>query len=420
MTYPRVLRSKDFRYLFLGQAASFTGDQVVVVALGLFVTQLTGSASDLGLVLGAHAVPLVVLLLFGGVWADRLPRHRIMIATDLTRAGLHALLAVLIFTGAVRVWHLVVIEALFGAAEAFFRPAYTGLIPQTVPEELIQDANGLTQAVDNVALLLGPALATALVVGLGAGEAFAFDALTFVLSAMLLLRVHPRGRGESQPATSVPQELRAGWREVRSRSWVWVTIVVFAGALFCTLAPWLVLGPILARDLYGGASLYGVLSTLVGVGALCGAIAGTRWRPRKPLRAGLILILAWPVLDIVFALHASLWIVVPTAVAMGVGWALLGVYWETALARYIPPAALSRVSAYDWMGSLVLLPVGYVVAGPLADVLGARTVLGVGGAIGFVLLVLALVPRETRELGGGPPHAAARAPQPSSSRAMSL
>jgi MFS family permease len=215
----------------------------------------------------------------------------------------------------------------------------------------------------------------------------------------------------------VLRELRGGWREVRSRSWVWVTIAVFAGALFCVLAPWLVLGPILARDLYGAASVFGVLSTLVGVGALCGAIAATRWRPRRPLRAGLILILAWPVLDIVFALRAPLWIVVPTALLMGVGWALLGVYWETALARYIPPRALSRVSAYDWMGSLVLLPVGYVVAGPLAAALGARTVLGVGGVIGFLLLALALLPRETRELGGDD---ALAAPQASSSRAMSV
>ena len=423
-SYLRVLRFRDFRYLFLGQTASFIGDQVVVVALALFVTQLTGSPTDLGLVLGAQAVPMVLLLLFGGVWADRLPRHRIMIVTDLTRAGLHALLAVLIFTGEVRVWQLVAIEATFGAAEAFFRPAYTGLVPQTVPEHLIQDANGLTQAVDNVALLLGPAIATALVVGLGAGEAFAFDAATFLVSAAFLFRVRPRARGARTARTSVLQELRAGWDEVRSRPWVWVTIVVFAGALFCALAPWLVLAPIISREHYGGASTFGILSTLIGAGALVGALVAVHWRPRRPLRAGLIVILAWPLLDCVFALHVPAAIVIVMALATGFSWALFGVWWETALAHHIPPGALSRVSAYDWMGSLVLLPLGYVLAGPIGDALGRQTVLLVGGAIGFVLIALGLVPRSTRELGsaagfGSGDAAVPAEAQPSSSRAIS-
>ena len=281
--YRRVLRFHNFRYLFLGQAASFIGDQVVIVALALFVTQFTGSPTDLGLVFGVQAVPLVLLLLFGGVWADRLPRHRIMIATDLTRAVLHATLALLIFTGAVRIWQVIVIEALFGAAEAFFRPAYTGLIPQTVPEELINDANSLTHAVDNLSLLVGPAIATALVVGVGPGEAFAFDAATFVLSALLLMRVRPRRRGEREPSASVLHELRVGWREVSERAWVWVTIVVFSGALFCALAPWIVLGPTIAREVYGATSVFGVLSAMVGAGALAGSLTAVRWRPRRPL-----------------------------------------------------------------------------------------------------------------------------------------
>ena len=173
--YLRVLRHPNFRFLFLGQAVSAIGDGVVVVAIALYVTQSTGSASELGLVLGAQALTLVTLLLFGGVWADRLPRQRIMIATDLVRAALHALLAVLIFSGTVAIWQLVVIEAGYGAAQAFFQPAYSGLVPQTVPEELILDARGLTEWMANLASLLGPALATVLVLGVGAGEAFAFE-----------------------------------------------------------------------------------------------------------------------------------------------------------------------------------------------------------------------------------------------------
>ena len=175
--------------MFLGQAASMVGDRVVVVAIALFVTQTTGSASDLSIVLAAQALPLVALLLFGGVWADRLPRHRIIIATDLVRAGLHLMLAALIFAGKVQIWQLVVIEAVFGAAQAFFQPAYSGLIPQTVPESMVQDARALTETVEDLAFLIGPAIATGLVLGVGAWEAFAFDAATFAVSALLRDRI---------------------------------------------------------------------------------------------------------------------------------------------------------------------------------------------------------------------------------------
>ncbi len=398
-SYLRVLRHPSFRYLFAGQTASVVGDRVVVVALALFITQRTGSPTDLGLVLAAQTLPLVTLLLFGGVWADRLPRHRIMIVTDLTRAALHTAVAILIFSGAIQIWHLVVIEALFGAAQAFFQPAYSGLLPQTVPEELIQDARALTESTANLAFLVGPALATALVLGIGAGEAFAFDAATFVLSALLLARVAPRPRGEAAAPASVLHELRAGWREVRSRTWVWVTIAVFTGAVMCVYAQWYALAPVIARDVYGSAGVFGVLESVAGVGAVCGALLGLSWRPARPLLAGMLLVLAWPVQDGVFALGAPLALVVVCAFATGFGFSLLMIWWETALARHIPAGALSRVSAWDWMGSLALLPLGYLVAGPLAAAFGPRTVLGVGSVIGLLLLAAGLLPRSTRELG---------------------
>lgn len=398
-SYLGVLRHRDFRLLFLGQAASVIGDRVVVVAIALFVTQSTGSATDLGLVLAGQALPLVVLLLIGGVWADRLPRHRIMIAADLVRANLHTLLAVLVLTGRVRIWELVVIEAGFGAAQAFFQPAYCGLIPQTVPEPLIQDAKALTETTANVAFLIGPAIATALVLGVGAGDAFALDAATFALSALLLARVRPRPRGEALEPGSLLQELRAGWREVRSRAWVWVTIAAFAGTILCVYAQWYALAPLIARNVYGSVGVFGLLESGAGVGAVCGAVAALSWKPARPLRAGLLMVLAWPLQDGVFALGAPLPLVLACAFATGFGFSLLMIWWETALAHFIPPQALSRVSAYDWMGSLALLPLGYLLAGPLASAFGARMVLGAGSVFGIALLLLALLPRATRELG---------------------
>jgi MFS family permease len=225
-------------------------------------------------------------------------------------------------------------------------------------------------------------------------------------------------------------ELRAGWREVRSRTWVWVTIVCFTGTLLCVYAQWYALGPVIARDSYGGVGIFGVLESVAGVGAVAGALLGIRWRPRRPLRAGLLLIILWPIEDIVFSFASPLAVVLPFAFATGFGFSLFGVWWETALARHIPPHAISRVSAYDWMGSLALLPLGFVIAGPLASVFGARNVLGFGSVIGFVLLLVALIPRSTRELNGAPAQSDRDPPdppepglpgsgQPSSSRAMS-
>jgi MFS family permease len=398
----RVLRQRDFRFLFLGQSASAVGDQAVIVALVLYITRRTGSATDIGVVLAAQSLPMVALLLFGGVWADRLPRHRIMIATDVIRAALHTVLAALIFAGAATVGAMVVIEMLFGAARAFFQPAYTGLLPQTIPAELAQEARALSETTANLATVVGPALGTALVLGVGAGEAFAFDAATFVLSALLLARVRPRMRSAGPPVAraAVLHELRAGWREVRSRPWVWATIGAFSGALLCCYAQYYALGPIIARTVYGGVGVFGVLETVMGVGAVLGALIGIRWRPRRPLVAGLLLIIAWPVYGLVFSLGSPLVVVFALELATGFAFSLFIVWWETALARNIPATALSRVSSYDWMGSTALLPVGFAVAGPLAATFGAQTVLGVGSALALVMLALALIPRSTRELTG--------------------
>lgn len=399
----RVLRHRDFRLLWLGQSASQIGNRLVLVALALFVIDLTGSATDVGLVLAANVLPLLAFLLIGGVWADRLPRHRVMIASDLVRFALHALLAVLILTGAVRVWHIVVIEALFGVAQAFFQPAYSGLVPQTVPEDEVQEANALTGLVSNVAEFAGPALATALVLGVGAGVAFALDAVTFLLSAALLARVRPRARGEEPTVrASLLAEMRDGWSAVRSRAWVWVTIVVFCASLLLGLAPYFVLGPVVAEEQYGSTGVYGAVTSAIGVGTVAGSIVALRWRPHRPMRMAMLLAILWPAASVLFALGLPLALVLPAAAASGLSVALFDVWWMTALAERIPPHLLSRVTAYDWLGSLALLPLGYLLAGPLGEALGASTVLLGGSVLAMACLALGLLPRETRALTAGP------------------
>ncbi|MDQ6811185.1 MAG: MFS transporter [Actinomycetota bacterium] len=415
---PRVLRHRDFRFLWFAQSASVIGDSLVLVALALFVVRLTGSATDLGLVLAAQSLPLVAFLLFGGVLADRLPRGRVMIATDLVRFALHALLAVLIFSGEVRIWQVIAIELLFGSAEAFFRPAATGLLPDTVPEAEIQPATAITTTAANVAEFAGPALATALVLGVGAGWAFALDAATFLLSAALLTQVRPRGRGigtAPAAATTMWAEMRDGFAEVRARSWVWGTLAAFCAALFCGLAPWFVLGPVVARSQYGHISVYGIVAAALGLGTIGGSLAGISWRPRHPMRLAMFAIMIWPPASILYAAGVTLFVVIPVTVIAGVGIALFDVWWLTALAERIPPDKLSRVTSYDWMVSLALLPLGYVLAGPLARELGAVEVLIGGSALAAVAFALGLLPRQTRMLerleGEPEPSAATEAPR---------
>jgi MFS family permease len=400
----RVLGHRDFRYLWLAQSSSVVGDNIVLVALALFIVKRTGSATDLGLVLAAKSLPMVAFLALGGVWADRLPRHRVMIATDLTRFALHALLAALIFAGAVPIWEVVVIEMLFGSAEAFFRPASNGVLPQTVPEEDIQQATAITGMSSNVSEFAGPALATALVLGAGAGWAFAIDAATFILSAAFLTRVRPRERssgssaGSSPEKESVLQSLREGSREVRAHAWVWATLASFCVALFCGLAPWFVLGPVIAREQYGHISVYGFVEGALGFGTILGSIAGIGWRPRFPMRLAMLAIMAWPVAAVLYAAGVTLLVVIPATALAGVGIALFDVWWLTALSERIPPEKLSRVTSYDWMISLALLPLGYVLAGPLASALGAVEVMIGGSALASVAFALGLLPRETRML----------------------
>ena len=393
-----ALRSRDFRLLWLGQSASVIGDALVVIAIGLYVTRLTGNPSDVGVVLASYALPLVVFVLVGGVVADRLPRQLVMLVSDVVRAVLHGTLAILIATGHLRIWHMVVIGLLYGTAEAFFRPAYGGLVPQTVPEEDIQGAQALGGVSAELASFASPALATALVLGVGGAVAFGVDAATFVFSAVLLSQVRTRQRGEVAVRGTVLGELREGWTAVRERSWVWCTILVASIALLVALAPFFVLGAALGKQVYGSEAVFGITNAAWGVGTVTGAVLGSRWKPRHPLRAAILGTMAWPAVLALYASGPPLFVLYPCMAAAGFGIGVFAVWWETAVAQRVPPHLLSRVTAWDWMGSLALLPAGYLLAGPIAHHLGSVHVMVGGGILGTVACAFGLLPHSTRTL----------------------
>lgn len=384
-----VLRQREFRLLWAGQAASVLGDRLVLVALALFVTDFAGP-TELGLVLAAQFVPFVGLLLFGGVWADRLPRQRLIVATDLVRLACHALLAALIFTGAVEVWHIVAIEIVFGAAMAFFQPAYSGLLPQTVPEALIQEAQAVTAVTRTASSFLGPAIATALVLGLGAGWAFALDAATFGVSAVMLMRLRPRERGVRAARASTFHELREGWGAFVANTWVWAIVASAATAMLFAIGPWQTLGPTVGEDRYDSPGYYGVAMTAFGLGALIGSLVAGGLRPRYPMRVAHLVVMPNTLVIVLFVFGAPFALVFAAFMIGGAGVSVFAVLWETALAERIPPHLLSRVSAYDWMGSMAFVPIGYALAGPAAEAFGATEVLVFGVAVALVVDLLVL------------------------------
>jgi MFS family permease len=393
------LRHASFARLLVARWLSMLGSRVALVTLVLYVSTDVGGPGAVGAVLAAYAGPLVLLLIVGGVWADRLPRQRLMAATDLIRCGLHSALAALILTGTATVPAIAGIGILFGASEALSRPAASGITPQTVPEPLIQRANAMLTLADNIADFAGPVLATTLVATVGAGYAFAFDAATFLASAVLVasIRLRPRGR----PAGRLPltTQLVEGLRVLRSRPWILLMLLTASGVLLTGMAPWMVAGPTRATEGYGSASVFGLLSGSVGLGMVLGALAGSHWRPRAPLTTSIAGLAIWPLFMGMFALAAPLPAVLALSLLAGAAVSLANIWWETTLAEQIPPHALSRVAAWDWLVSLGLLPLGYLAAGPAAAALGSQAVVLGGAVICLLTIAVALRPASTGALG---------------------
>jgi predicted MFS family arabinose efflux permease len=404
-----ALREREFRLLFTAHAISAVGDFLVPVALAFAVLDLTGSASDLGFVLTARLVPLVLFMLAGGVWADRLPRQRLMIASHLVRLVSQGGLGLLLVAGHARIWELVALQAVHGTATAFFRPASSGIVPQTVRPERLHQANGLMWGAIGVAGFAGPAIAGVVLATAGAGWAILGDATTFALGAYLLarLRLPPLERA---PRERFLHELAVGWREVVSRRWLWTSIVSFAVFQLAVIAAFSVLGPVVAKRSLGGASAWATLAAAFGIGSIVGNFCALHLRPRRPLRFAFALtLLCFPSLFLL-AVAAPVPLIAATELASGLAIGLSGAMWETTLQEHVPEAALSRVSAYDWMGSMVLRPAGLAAVGPIASVVGVKAALVGAGLMGVVSNLVLLGIREVRTLERGGPATAAGEP----------
>lgn len=376
-----VLGERSFRLLFIGQGVSAIGDGVAPIALAFGVLELTGSVRDLGLILAARSLPLIVFVLIGGVWSDRLSRQAVMLFSDLARAGAQGASAALLLGGGAHIWELACLQAVYGFAKAFFGPASTGLLPQTVRSEQLQQANAFMGVSENMASILGPALGGVLVVAAGAGWGLAFDAGAFVISALSLqmMRLAPVS---FPPRRSTIVELREGWRAFRSRRWLSVSVASLAFVVTIVFAPLDVLGPEVARAHLGGAGAWAAIATALGVGAVAGGVLGLRWKPRLPIRVGFLATLVGePIMLALLGAEGPLVAIVVFAFISGAAGSLFNVFWFTLLQREIPAEELSRVSSWDYLGTYALQPIGLAAVGPIAVAIGISTTLYAAGAL---------------------------------------
>jgi predicted MFS family arabinose efflux permease len=398
-----VLRERDFRLVYGAQVVSLLGDGIIPVALAFAVLDLTGSATDLGLVLAARTVPLIASLLAGGVVADRVSRRQVMIAADLARFASQAVLGILLVTGEARLWEVAALQAILGAATGFFNPASTGLIPQVVSDARLQDANALRGFAMAIGGIAGPVIAGVLVATVGSGEALLADAGTFALSALLLARVHVPDRTDDGPRASFVSDLRDGWHELRSRTWAWTVVAAFA-FVNLLVAPFYVLGPLVAKRELGGAAAWAGILAARGAGEVVGAIVALQIRPARPLRTAVLACGLGFIPSMLLAAAAPAVVIGAAAVVSGCGVMVFNTLWETTLQSHIPPEALSRVSAYDWFGSLTFQPLGFALAGPIAGEIGVAATLWAAAGLELALIASLLLVRDVRTLGASAPR----------------
>jgi DHA3 family tetracycline resistance protein-like MFS transporter len=383
-----ALRHRDFRNLFAGQAVSSVGDQIFPIAVTVHVLDNGGTVGDLGLILASRTAALVLFALLGGVWADRLPRVRVLIGADALR--LVAVLGlILAMTGTTSSAALAGLVFFVGAGEAFFRPAYGALIPSVLPDRLLPAGNALSGVSFHVAAIVGPGLAGILVALVGSKGALVVDATTFGFSLAMLLRVREPGR-VIRPRQRVHTEIAEGIAAVRSRRWIGAVLLMAMVQLMLLVPAVTLLLPKAVKDSGAATATYGYVLAISAVGGLVGAVLAARVRPQRPGLVSMLLLLPFSFEPLALLADAPLWVLTACWFLASFGLGPFLVYWETALQRDVPTELLARVISLDWMCSFALMPVGLALVGPAVDAFGRDAVLWVAVVAGIVPPLLCL------------------------------
>ena len=406
---PAVLRDEpQYRLLFTGQVLSIIGDRVTALVLPFAVLSIGGRVGAVAIVSAAQFLPFAVLALPAGVWADRLDRKKILITSDTVRFACQLTAAILLLTGNADVLHLAALAAVYGAADAFFAPAFTGLLPGTVAQVNLQPANALIGLSYSTGSIAGPVLAGGLVAASGPGGALLFDAATFAVSVVCLVPMRPRplrqGMGGDAPQVATDhfvRSLRDGWSEVRSRSWVVAFLGGMASYHAIVLPAIFVLGPVLVNNELGGARDWAIITAGFGIGALVGDILLLHWRPRFALRVAALMLMGASCQAAFIGSGLGVWAIAGFEVLAGVCVTGCFTLWETSLQEHVPANVLSRVSSYDYLTSAGLIPLGNLLSGVAVAAIGLHESLFTMTALGITAALAVIAVPAVRHLPRG-------------------
>ncbi|MGW0142925.1 MFS transporter [Streptomyces calvus] len=400
----RVLgQSPGLRRFVVARALSRAGDAVFPIGLAAAMVEQSFEASDVGVVMGASLAPVVLLMPIGGVVLDHFNARTPMVAADIARTLLQALLAFSLLAGRPPLWLILVLSLASGAAQAFFQPGVAGMLRQLAPERL-REANATIRTLESVVALTAPALAGVVIAVSDAAIVIALDACTFAASAWLLAGIRLKG---AAPATAPPRiwrELREGWQEFTARPWLWSVVSVFSLFGLVVFGPFDVLKAIVLIDRFGAAS-YAWLMSAFSLGAVLGGLLALATAPARPLRTGLLALLGFVPLPVVISLDLPVTLVAAAMVTGGAANAYWAVVWATSVQSHAPPHALSRIHAYDVIGSIGLMPAGRALTGAATAWTSAATVLFTSSAALLAgCAALLLVPAVRRLPADRPPQ----------------
>lgn len=378
-------------YVLLTAAAIVTnlGSHGALIAAAFAVLQSGGDGGDVGLVAAARTLPLVLFLLIGGAVADRMPRHRVMVAANALNCVSQAAFAVLVLAGDPRLWQMMLLTALCGTGQAFFNPAAEGMLISTVGGEQASRAFALFRMAMHGAAIGGAALGGALIAAVGPGWVLAVDAAAFAVAGAFRAFLDVGQVPAREGGGGLLADLRDGWKEVSSRPWLWAIVAQFSVVVAVVGAAESVYGPLVARDELGGAGPWGMALAAFGVGTLGGALLMMRWKPRRLLLAGTLCVFPLAAPSAALAVPLPVTGLAAVMLLSGVAIEVFGVAWMTSLHQEIPQDMLSRVCAYDWFGSVAMLPLATALAGPAESLFGRRESLW--GCAALVVLVTAAV-----------------------------
>ncbi len=391
------LRSAPFRWLVLASTINRVGGSIAPIALAFAVLDLTGSATSLGLVVGARSLANVIFLLIGGVVADRLPRTVVLVGSSVASAVTQAVVALLIFQRVDSVALLAALSALNGTSSAFALPASAALIPQTVAPSERTRANALSRLGINASGVLGTSMAGLIVAVWGSAWGIAIDAASFAIAAGFFALVRIGTAPRRSVSSSVLRDLAAGWSEFVSRTWLWVVVAAFGVINAAEVGGVAVLGPVVADDTIGRRA-WGVVIAAQAVGYVVGGLFAVRLRMRRLLLFGMVCMLPEGLILLALAAHASLPVLLAASFVGGLGLEQFGVAWQTSMHQHVPGDVLARVSSYDALGSFIAIPLGEVAAGPASHAIGTRGALLAATALVLLATLATLASRSVRTL----------------------